>query len=132
MRLLFISEGGKKTRHHPTQHSFYLKLLQAKPPIFISAFQGSPPPNPKMSCSSSAPAQDALNYQWCMLSWLTGAGGGCSFRMRALLRTAVTSKQKTLSFHSLFTLPRIKNGKQRFSESSSESKFLLFIDSQVS
>lgn len=92
-------------------------------------------------CLSRVPSATVShqNGRWAaayLLIWLTRASRGCSFR--ALLCTTVPSKQKTISFHSPFTLPmwdenmRIKNRKQLFSNSSSESKSLLFIDSQVS
>lgn len=110
--------------------SIYLQLLQAKPPLFISAFQGClPAPVTHKNQSWAAahlPSEDGLSNQWCVLSWLTGA----------LLCTALISEQKALSFYSSLPLwdenKLIQNRKHSFSNSSSESKLSLFIDSQVS
>ena len=48
MRGFFISASAPAAKKNPQQqqkqHSFYLKLLWAKSPLFISAFQGPPPP----------------------------------------------------------------------------------------
>lgn len=121
----------KKSKQN-TASSFYLKLLQAKPPLFISAFQGSlPAPVTHKNQSWAAahlPSEAGSSCQWYVLSWLTGA----------LLCATVISEQKTLSFYSPFPLPLwdenklIQNRKHSFSNSSSESKLPLFIDSQVS
>lgn len=85
-------------------------LLQAKPPLFISAFQGSLSPPVTHKNQSSATEAVAVS---------------------------VISEQKTLSCYSPFTRPiwdenkLLQNMKHSFSTSFSESKLSLFID-QVS
>lgn len=116
---------------------FYLKLLQAKPPLFIPAFQGSLPSPGTHKNQSWAAAHPSHEGGWavssvCSASWQEP----CSVQLRQFV--SVISEQKTLSCHSPFTLliwdenKFIQNRKHSFSNSSSKSKLSLFIDSQVS